>query len=113
MEPLLDGSIRYAPPPAADGWTFVGKSDDNRKATYVIDGGKGRIDITVTPQSRDVPDTYAKQMALIIGKGIREDADRASRTILLQPRVEKDERFFLKIHDRLGAEDGIRDRLQL
>jgi hypothetical protein len=113
MEPLLDGSIRYAPPPADAGWKFVGKTDDNLKASYVIEEGKGRIDIMVTPQTRDVPDTYAKQMALIIGKGIRADADRVGRTMLLQPRVEKDERFFLKVHDRISGEDGVRDRLQL
>src|SRR5688500_5249529 len=63
-EPLLDGSIRYIPPPAADGWKFLGKADDNKKASYELEGGKGRIDITVTPQSRDVPDEYARQMAL-------------------------------------------------
>lgn len=113
MLPLLDGSIRYSPPPAAAGWKFVGKTDDNLKAGYIIEEGKGRIDITVSPQTRDVPDSYAQQMALIIGKGIRNDADRAGRKILLQPRVEKDPRFFLKIHDRIEAEDGIRDRLQL
>jgi hypothetical protein len=113
MEPLLDGSIRYVPPPAADGWKLLGKTDDNKKASYELEGGKGRIDITVSPQTRDVPDTYARQMALIIGRGIRENADRAGRTILLQPRVEKDERFFLKIHDRLSGEHGISDRLQL
>src|SRR3954466_10743979 len=75
MEPLLDGSIRYLPPPIADGWKFAGKTDDNLKATYLFDEGKGRIDINVSPQTRDVPDTYARQMALIIGKAIREDAD--------------------------------------
>lgn len=113
MEPLLDGSIRYLPPAAAAGWKLVGKTDDNRKATYVIEDGRGRIDITVSTQTRDVPDSYAKQMALIIGKGIREDAKRAGRTILHQPRVEKDDRFFLKIHDRISGEHGISDRLQL
>src|SRR4051812_16828997 len=70
MEPLLDGSIRYVPPNAAAGWKFIGKTDDNLKATYIIEEGRGRIDINVSPQTRDVPDTYAKQMALIIGKGI-------------------------------------------
>ena len=113
MEPLLDGSIRYVPPSADAGWKFMGKTEDNLKATYLIEEGKGRIDITVSPQTRDVPDTYAKQMAMIIGKGIRDDADRVGRTMLLQPRVEKDERFFLKIHDRISGEDGIRDRLQI
>ena len=113
MEPLLDGSIRYVPPPTAAGWKFIGKTDDNLKATYIIEEGRGRIDINVSPQTRDVPDTYAKQMALIIGKGIREDADRVGRTLLLAPKIEKDERFFLKIHDRISGENGISDRLQL
>jgi hypothetical protein len=113
MEPLIDGSIRYLPPPADAGWKLLGKTDDNRRASYQSEDGKGRIDITVSPQTRDVPDSYARQMALIIGKGIREDADRSGRTILLQPRVEKDDRFFLKIHDRLSGGHGISDRLQL
>src|SRR5687768_3210857 len=34
MEPLLDGSIRYVPPPASSGWKLVSKSDDNLKAAY-------------------------------------------------------------------------------
>ena len=113
MEPLLDGSIRYVPPDPAAGWKFIGKTDDNLKATYIIEEGRGRIDINVSPQTRDVPDTYAKQMALIIGKGIREDADRVGRTLLLPPKIEKDDRFFLKVHDRISGEDGVRDRLQL
>jgi hypothetical protein len=113
MEPLIDGSIRYLPPPAASGWKLFAKSDDNRKATYVTEDGKGRLDINVTPQTRDVPDEYARQMALIIGKTVRENADRDGRAILTQPRVEKDERFFLKMHDRLSGENGISDRLQL
>ena len=113
MEPLLDGSIRYVPPPTQAGWKFIGKTEDNLKATYIVEEGRGRIDINVSPQTRDVPDTYAKQMAMIIGKGIREDADRVGRTLLLAPKIEKDERFFLKIHDRISGEDGVRDRLQL
>jgi hypothetical protein len=113
MEPLIDGSIRYLAPPAADGWKLFARSDDNRRATYVTEDGKGRLDVNVTPQTRDVPDEYARQMALIIGKTVRENADRDGRTILMQPRVEKDERFFLKMHDRLSGENGISDRLQL
>jgi hypothetical protein len=113
MEALIDGSIRYLPPPADAGWKPLGKTDDRLKATYQTEDGKGQITINVSPQTRDVPDTYARQMALIIGKGIREDADRSGRTMLLQPRVEKDERFFLKIHDRVSGEHGVSDRLQL
>src|SRR5688572_1816018 len=79
MEPMSNGSIRYLPPPAAGGWKLVGKTDDNLKVTYATEDGKARLDINVSPQTRDVPDTYAKQMAIMIGKGIRDDADRTGR----------------------------------
>jgi hypothetical protein len=104
MEPLLDGSIRYVPP--GQGWKLLGKSENNLKASYATEDGHGRMEIDVTPQPRDVPETAAQQMAMIIGKGIRDQAKQSGRELLLQPRVEKDPRFFLVIHVRMrGAAD--------
>jgi hypothetical protein len=110
MEPLLEGVIRYQPPA---GWELVRKSDTNLQANYKTADGIGRIEINVSPQTRDVPPTFAQQMAKIIGKGVREDADRNSNTILMQPRVEKDERFLLRMHDRTAGAEGTCDRVQL
>src|SRR5438445_8043773 len=69
MEPLVDGSLRYLPPP---GWKLVSKSDDHLKASYATNDETGRIDIMVTPQTRDVDPSLAGQMAMVIGKAIRE-----------------------------------------
>jgi hypothetical protein len=119
MEPLIDGSLRYLPPA---GWKQISKSDDNLRVSFVSPDGFGRIDLTVTPQTRDVEEAQAGQMAMIIGKNIRESAKAKNRELLLQPRVEKDPRFFLIVHDRMRgapdkntgtADERINDRMQL
>ena len=114
-EPLIDGSIRYAPPPAALGWKLISKADDRLKAVYATEDGHGALVINVTVEDRDVPDTMAAQMAVIIGKTIRADAKKAGRELLYGPRVEKDPRFFLVVHGRLRSADGesVTDRKQL
>src|SRR5690242_9448801 len=40
-EPLVDGSIRYAPPPAAAGWKLVSKADNRLSAVYATEDGHG------------------------------------------------------------------------
>lgn len=112
MEPLMDGSIRFAVPP---GWDFGGRSDDGKRAVMQTPDGAGRITITVQPQDRMLldPDAAAAQMAMVIGKTIREDTDRKNAKVLLAPRVEKDPRFLLKMHDRSAGESGTIDRVQL
>lgn len=111
MHPLVDGSIRYLPP---DGWKEIGKPD-KLHAYYATEDGHGRISIAVTIEDRDMPDSAAARMAMIIGKAIRENAKKENRELLYGPRVEKDPRFFLVVHDRMTTQDGseVADRMQL
>jgi hypothetical protein len=115
MEPLVDGSVRYTPPA---GWELVSKSDNRLKAIYKSRNGMDLIEINVTPETRDIPDSQAPRMAGIIAKGVREGAKAAGRDFTLPPRVEQDERFFLKVHDRMRGQDDegkdfIADRIQI
>jgi hypothetical protein len=111
MEPLIDGSIRFAPP---KGWEVTNKSDDRKSVSYTSPDGLGRIDITVTPQPSAPEPAQATKMATIIAKAIRENAKGKSEFII-PPRVEKDERFFLKMRDRSRNTDDTHtfDRLQI
>jgi hypothetical protein len=112
-EPLAGGALRYAPPPPPD-WQLISKSEDGLKAAYQIPG-RARIDVSVTVQDQAMPPDQKQRMAVIIGKSIRESAKEKGAEILLPPRVENDDRFFLKVHDRQRrAESGaIADRLQI
>lgn len=111
MLPLVDGSIRYFPPA---GWKQVGKSD-KLHASYATEDHRGIVSIAVTVEDREVPKDAAERMALIIGKAVRESAKKEGRQILYGPRVEKDPRFFLVIHDRITLSDPskVSDRMQL
>src|SRR5439155_21759786 len=60
-----------------------------------------------------IPPSQKEQMAIIIGKAIREAARKEGRELVLPPRVEPDERYFLKIHDVIKAEDKLSDRIQM
>jgi hypothetical protein len=111
MVPLADGSIRYLPPP---GWELLAKTDNHLKVSYRSTDGMTRIDITVTPQEHELPDNAAAQMAMIIGKGIREGAKKENQEFIIPPRVEKDPRFLLKIRDRArDKNESVIDRLQI
>jgi hypothetical protein len=111
MLPLVDGSIRYLPP---DRWKEIGKPD-KLHAYYATEDGHGRISVAITVEDRDMPDSAAGRMAMIIGKAIRENAKKENRELLYGPRVEKDPRFFLVVHDRMTTQDGseVADRMQL
>jgi hypothetical protein len=115
MLPLVDGSIRYLPPPADQGWKELMRTEDRLRASYATADGRGRIDINVTVEPRDIPASQAGAMARIIGKAIREDAKKAGRELPYPPRVEEDPRFFLVVHDRMKTADGqqVVDRKQL
>ena len=110
MESLLDGSIRYVMPPK---WELISKTPDGKSASW-RSGESGALIITVTPQDQQLQDSAKDQIAMIIGKGIRESAKKENHDLVLQPRVEKDDRFFLKVRDAQRiADDKIVDRIQI
>jgi hypothetical protein len=111
MQTLADGFLRYDPPA---GWTRADKADNPMSATWNSPDEHGALIITVTPEDRMVEDSAKERMAMIIGKGIREAAKKENHEIVYQPRVEKDDRFFLKMRDaqKIG-DDKIADRIQM
>jgi hypothetical protein len=65
-------------------------------------------------------ESASAQMAMAIGKAIRESAKKEKIEMVVPPRVEKDPRFLLKMHDVLRTEPGqggaggkLADRVQL
>ncbi len=108
-EPLVGGALRYGAP---DGWAPVGEKAD-RLVRYRLDN-TGFIEIAVDDLSIAATPMLARQMALGVAKTIRDNAKSRGEEMLLPPRVEKDDRFWLVIHDRLKTKDGhTTDRLQI
>src|SRR5687768_17062432 len=110
MESLADGNVRYIAPPM---WELVGKSPNGLSAVYRSRDAHATIAITVMPQDRMIIESANQQMAMIIGKGIREAAAANKQELVIQPRVEKDPRFFLKMRDAMSGGGMTADRIQM
>lgn len=110
MLPLAGGTVRYLAPP---GWKAAAPTADGLHLGFTLDE-KGGIVVDVTPQETAPTQNMHDQMAVIIGKAIRESARSENHTFVITPRVEPDDRFFLKLHDAQTVAPGvIADRLQL
>jgi hypothetical protein len=109
-ETLGDGTIIYAPP---EGWTPLGRRTDGLGAGYREPDGKGQIVIVCTPQQQTLPDELAPRLAQTIEKALRAEADKGNIELVSPPKVERDRRFLLKMHDQFKAHEKFSDRLQL
>lgn len=108
---MLDqGRVRIVGPP---GWQLDKRGADGMTLRYKL-GDTGVIVVTVTPQQAALTrEVYAK-ISKSIGQALREAARNEGAEFLIHPRVEPDNRFFLKVRDRTRGGDGkVRDQLQI
>jgi len=104
------GRVRIAPP---KGWRNSFRAEDGLSARYEF-GQRGLIVLVVTPQEAVFQPDMAGQMAQTIGKRVRDVASSDGSQLLYGPRVEQDDRFFLKIRDRQRVSTGeVLDRMQI
>jgi hypothetical protein len=109
-EPLVGGALRYAPPA---GWALDGEKSD-KLVRYRLGEKTGFLEIAVDALPVAVGPTEAGQMAMQVGKAIREQAKNEGSELLYGPRAEKDERFWLVLHDRMKLKTGeTMDRKQM
>ncbi|WP_428939863.1 hypothetical protein [Fontivita pretiosa] len=106
---LLDGKLVYTPPP---GWQLLGKFED-RRVGYGLGEGRAHMTLLATPQQNTIPDELAPKLAARIRQTILQEQQRGNLELVLEPRVEPDPRFLLRVHDRYHAQGKFGDRLQL
>jgi len=110
-EIFLDGGkVSFTPPPEL---RFLGKRDDDRSAGFALGDNEALVTILVTPQPQAVSSDIKPQLARLLGNTIREEAKRGAIDMVMQPRVEQDERFLVVVHDRFNTEERFGDRLQM
>jgi len=106
---LLEGKLVYTPPP---GWQLLGKFED-RRVGYGLSEGRAHLTLLATPQQNTIPDELAPKLAARIRQTILQEQQRGNLELVLEPRVEPDARFLLRVHDRYRAQGKFGDRLQL
>ena len=111
LEPMVGGALRFEPPPAP--WKANGNRTDGL-AAYILNEGQGFMEVAVTALDGTMTEAARLKYTVEMGKAIREQAKTENNELVYGPRAEKEERFWLKMHDKRKLASGdILDRVQL
>lgn len=97
---LLDGRIEYQPP---DGWKTV-KSNlpAELAAVYVAPDHDGYFALQVLPENAAISPAAAKKIVA----QLKINHKKRKQEIVLEPQIEEDKRFAIRIHERYKTADG-------
>jgi hypothetical protein len=109
-ETLAAGAIRFKIP---DGLVLLGKRVDDLSASCAPADDSALLTLVVAPQQSAVEDQLARKLGPLIVKTIEEQAAKGEIESLSPPKIERDKRFLLRVHDRFKAKGKIGDRVQL
>ncbi len=109
---LDGGRVRLTLP---DGWERVGDVDaKGLAATFQRKDGPGLMAMTIDVQKETIPPDQARKIAKAIDEQLRTTAKTNGVDLTYGPKVEKDERFFLKVNTRMDVPDrGVVDETHL
>ncbi|MDB5172271.1 MAG: hypothetical protein JWN51_1044 [Phycisphaerales bacterium] len=104
---LLGGIVHYAPP---EEWKIVVANTNDTTATYIATDHDGLLSMQVLPPNAAID--AAAGRALVIK--LRQNHKLAKQEIALEPRLEPDDAFALRIHERYKDKEGkVVDELHL
>jgi len=97
---LVNGSVRFLVP--AD-WVLDSRTDNGLNVVYKTPDGVGTISILITQQKEAIPQHNAgvlAQMTKMILGWDNENLKKHNFEVIVAPKVERDARFMLKVHER-------------
>ena len=104
---LASDAISYAPPEGK--WIEAVKSKTPMRDSFVSESHDAMIAIEVLPPSM----TITPDLAAAMIKKIRENRKANAQKFVMEPTVEKDERFIIRLHEKYQIKDKIADQLHL
>lgn len=105
---LLQGKITYQPP-SGDSWERAHNIEGETAAAYVSESLQGAIAIQVLPEDARIN----PQMGPAIVRTLRQNHKNAGQKIIMDPKVERDSRFDMRVHEKYQQGDKIADELHL
>ncbi|MDB5289815.1 MAG: hypothetical protein JWL69_1056 [Phycisphaerales bacterium] len=104
---LLGGIVHYAPP---DEWKIVPANSNDTTATYIATDHDGLLSMQVLPSNAAIDAAAGKALVT----RLRQNHKLAKQEIVLEPRLEPDDAFALRIHERYKNKEGkVVDELHL
>ena len=106
---LLGGSVRFLVPSQ---WRLFDRKEDQTQVFYHPSPEVGTVSVMVTPQGSVIrandPATRDRIAQTLLGL-INKDLATRSVQVVSKPRLESDDRFFIKIHERYTDGDYLLD----
>jgi hypothetical protein len=109
-ETLLKGDVVFTPP---DGWKVDGKAHDDKLAKLSLEENKAIMAISAIPQPQPLPDSTGPKMGMALAKSVRDHAKAGDFELTMEPKLEKDDRFFLKLHHKFQKGTLSGDEIQI
>lgn len=110
---LINGSVRFLIP--AD-WEIVSRTDDGMSVVYHTPDKVGIVSILITQQKEAIPQhnalVHAQMQKTILGWD-NEDLKNRKVEVIDAPKVEPDDRFMLRVHERFKDGDHLLDVLHI
>jgi hypothetical protein len=107
---LAGGAISFAIP---DGLKLLGKRNDDLGAGLAPPDDSALVQITVAPQTTTIDDHLGPKLGQLVIKTIKEQAAKGEIETIAPPKMETDDRFLLRVHDRFKQKGKTCDRVQL
>jgi hypothetical protein len=95
--PLAGGKFEFVPPPSGS-WDFADQTTD-KAASFSTKDHLARLVIQVLPMNMSVDDNMAESLA----QNLKESHRKKKVKMLMEPTVEPDKRFMLRIHEKYEA----------
>jgi hypothetical protein len=104
---LLGGIVHYAPP---EEWKLVPANTNDTTATYIASDHDGLLAMQVLPSNAAIDAAAGKALVT----KLRQNHKLARQEVVLDPRLEPDDSFALRIHERYKDKEGkVVDELHL
>jgi hypothetical protein len=110
---MVNGSVRFLVP--AD-WEIAERADNGFQVAYHTPDGVGTISILITQQQEAMPQHNAAlraQMQKVILGWDNDDLKKRKVEVLDAPKVEPDDRFMLRVHERYKDGEHMLDVVHL
>jgi hypothetical protein len=110
---LMNGAIRFMVPMD---WTESDRTDDEKNAKYNSPDGNASILVGITPQEFPIPQNNARflmQMKAQLLAAIKQNLEANHMEALFGPKSETDDRFLLRIHEKIKSGHDTLDQVHL
>lgn len=108
-EVTLAGGHLHFSAPADDAWQRAENIHSDDAAAYARRDHQGAVAIQVLPPDAEMSD----QMGGAVIRSLRDAHKKANQKILYGPKIEPDDRFALKVHEKYQSGDKVADEIHI